>query len=406
MRTKMKARVIAGATMSAVVLAAGNAAVANAAPELDPQTPGPSNTANLDPQTPTSPTPAAPAPAPAPAPVVEEPPAPRPFYVEPAPEYNPQQWRPAPSQNTQSTPSQNTESVPAQNTAPAEPEQGPLHLPDPTVTPVVPIQAEEGFIRLGDAIAKRPYWVPPTEAEKINNQASVATAQIATFYTSTGVIESEADRKAASTVAATALGAAGGALLVGAPLAGVGALTGLAIAAPLAPVLTPIGFLPAAGVGAGIGALTLGGAGAVVGAGLGGVTGFAAATALGAGTNNGDIEFELPFTEEPAAAPAPAPIVVDAPAITAATAQTVAQVESVPGGTEAIETVRTAVADVPPAAQQAAGDVRAAVLDQPGGEQIVAAADQAAADVNTALAGVSTPVFDALAAVQAGLVPA
>jgi hypothetical protein len=131
------------------------------------------------------------------------------------------------------------------------------------------------------------------------------------------------------------------------------------------------------------------------------VGGVIAGAAFGAGENMG----EAPEPAPAPAPPAPAPVVVDAPAITAATQQVVAQAESIPGGTEAVDTVRLVSAEAPQVAQDTNETVRTTVLAQPHGQDVLTAVDNAAAEANKAWASVGTPVYDALAAVQAGLTP-
>ncbi|AHK35482.1 hypothetical protein Pd630_LPD10032 (plasmid) [Rhodococcus opacus PD630] len=414
MRTKMNARVLAGATAGAILLAAGNAAVANAAPSLDPETPGNSDTQNLDPQTPSTPAPAAPAPSPEPAAPAQEAnydsgttedwdtyiPIPAEYQNAPTrsvPTYNEPTYYYAPDPATP----QQTQEIP-------EAYRGPQAAPEPG-KPVAPIQAAPDTYRFGYLTGPRPEWLPKTEADKLNNTASILEAQGATFFNSLGVPTTRSDRMAA---AATAGGVGAGlvcATVAGGSAAliagGGGAVIGFGIGSAVA---GPLGAAPGAAIGAGVAAVGVGAPVAVTAGALCATAGALGGAAYGAGENMGEAPAPAPAPgPAPAPAlPAPAPIVVDASAITAATEHAVAQAESVPGGTEAVDTVRTVAAEAPQVTQDVNETVRDTVLAQPHGQEVLTVVDNAAADANKALSAVGTPVFDALAAVQAGLNPA
>ncbi|WP_160098595.1 insoluble domain protein [Rhodococcus sp. T7] len=263
-----------------------------------------------------------------------------------------------------------------------------LHLPMQLEEFTAPIQAPEDKVRLGRYLANRPNWMSKDTADRTNGQTAVIEAQVTDFWRSTGLNADEAQRLAAAQVAGGAAGAVGGALAAGVPVAAVGALTGGLVGGTIggtsavvlaAPVLTPLGVIPAGvvgtaagtGIGAGIGALA-GVPAAAGGAIVGGAIGVAAATAYGAGEVGAPTEVEIPD--------------IDQPAITAQTETTLDQWEaSAPVGSAAADAVRDVVETAPIVDQQA----RDAVSSLPGGEQAVAAFDQAVTDfqANTAVPG-------------------
>lgn len=405
MRTKMNARVLAGATASAILLAAGNAAVATAAPSLDPQTPGNSNTQNLDPQTPSTPAPAAPAPAPA-TPVQNADhdsgtTADWDTYIPIPAEYQNAPTRPVPTYDKHTYYYAPDPAAPEQTQEIPEAYRGPQAEPEPG-KPIAPIQAAPDTYRFGYLTGPRPEWLPKSEADKLNNTSAIAEAQGATAFNSLGFSTTRSERMAAAATAGgvgaglvCATVAGGGSALVA---GGVGALAGLGIGTAVA---GPFGAGPGAAIGAGVAAAGVGAPVAVAAGATCAVGGAIAGAAFGAGENMG----EAPEPGPGPALPAPAPIVVDAPAITAATRQVVAQTESIPGGTEAVDTVRTVTAQAPQVAQDTNKTARSTVLAQPHGQVVLTAIDNVAAEANKAWASVGTPVYDALAAVQAGLTP-
>ncbi|MDH6291854.1 insoluble domain protein [Rhodococcus opacus] len=263
-----------------------------------------------------------------------------------------------------------------------------LHLPTQLEEFTAPIQAPEDKVRWGRYLGDRPNWMSKDTADRTNGQTAVIEAQVTDFWRSTGLKTEEAERLAAAQVAGGAAGAVGGALAAGVPVAAVGAVTGGLVGGTIggtsavvlaAPVLTPLGVIPAgvvgtaagAGIGAGIGALA-GVPAAAGGAIVGSAIGVAAATAYGAGEVGEPTEVEIPD--------------IDQAAITAQTETTLDQWEaSAPVGSAAAGAVRDVVEAAPIVDQQA----RDAVSSLPGGEQAVAAFDQAVTDfqANTAVPG-------------------
>ena len=263
-----------------------------------------------------------------------------------------------------------------------------LHLPTQLEEFTAPIQAPEDKVRWGRYLGDRPNWMSKDTADRTNGQTAVIEAQVTDFWRSTGLKTEEAERLAAAQVAGGAAGAVGGALAAGVPVAAVGAVTGGLVGGTIggtsavvlaAPVLTPLGVIPAgvvgtaagAGIGAGIGALA-GVPAAAGGAIVGGAIGVAAATAYGAGEVGEPTEVEIPD--------------IDQAAITAQTETTLDQWEaSAPVGSAAADAVRDVVEAAPVVDQQ----TRDAVSSLPGGEQAVAAFDQAVTDfqANTAVPG-------------------
>lgn len=263
-----------------------------------------------------------------------------------------------------------------------------LHLPTQLEEFTAPIQAPVDKVRWGRYLGDRPNWMSKDTADRTNGQTAVIEAQVTDFWRSTGLKTEEAERLAAAQVAGGAAGALGGALAAGVPVAAVGAVTGGLVGGTIggtsavvlaAPVLTPLGVIPAGvvgtaagtGIGAGIGALA-GVPAAAGGAIVGGAIGVAAATAYGAGEVGAPTEVEIPD--------------IDQAAITAQTETTLDQWEaSAPVGSAAADAVRDVVEAAPVVDQQ----TRDAVSSLPGGEQAVAAFDQAVTDfqANTAVPG-------------------
>lgn len=257
-----------------------------------------------------------------------------------------------------------------------------IHLPTQLETFTAPIQAPEDKIRFGRYLADRPNWISKETADKTNGQTAVIEAQVTDFWRSTLLIEdTEAARLSASQVGGAAAGALAGATAAAIPAATVGALIGGTIGGTsaltlFAPIVTPIGAVPAGVVGtatgAGIGAAVLGVPAAIGGAVVGGAGGALAASAYGAGDLGQPIDFEIPD--------------IDQPAITEQTETTLDQWSANPPvGTAAADTVRNTAAAAPVVDQQ----IRDAVTSLPGGEGAVAAFDQAVTDfqANTAVPG-------------------
>ncbi|GAA4484769.1 hypothetical protein GCM10023094_38610 [Rhodococcus olei] len=336
---------------------------------------------------------AAPAPAPGPAPVAEPAVAePKEYWVAPPVEYDNVPTRPAPTYYYEDAPS-----------APVTVQQ--LHLPTP-VEPVAPIEAPPERLRLGDYVAAKPNWLSGEDLDKTNNTAAVFEAQVDTFWKSIGVETSRADRIGAATVGGAALGGLGTAAALGVPAAVAGGLVGgvsgfgigLAMAPEAGALLPVVGWvappvLNAAG-GAAVGAAVAGIPVALVAGTTGAIVGAATGMAFGAGDTLAEpIEVEIPDAPT-----------VDAAAITDATRDTVARVESLPGGPGAVEAVRQADRQVPLQVADAAAQVRDTVTAQPGGRDLVQRVEAAGAATATTFAPVAGPVGEVLDAVRAGLV--
>ena len=312
-----------------------------------------------------------------------------------------------------------------------------LHAPVP-VEPVAPIIAPKDKLRGGDFIIDNPGFSKP-DLDRTNNTLAAAEAGVGTVYRSVGIEASRSDRVAGATIAGVVGGGLVGATVAGVPAAliggtlgaGAGAGIGATVGAGMGAVTVPVvGAVPGIAAGAAVGAATGAAAGAagvgipfaIGGAIVGGALGGAAGTAFGAGDTRPDpIELDLPALPsegtEPAPEATPAPAPFDSAAVTAGTAAVVEQVESVPGGSDAIESVRAA-ADQAPAmalhtnvvAAEQMSVVRTAALAAPGGSDAVAAVDAAVANaapmVEQAVAPIATQVGDVLAAAHAGLTPA
>ncbi|MFC9356522.1 hypothetical protein ACFTZB_08060 [Rhodococcus sp. NPDC057014] len=315
-----------------------------------------------------------------------------------------------------------------------------LHAPVP-VEPVAPIIAPADKLRAGDFILDNPGMSKPV-LDRTNNTLAAAEAGVGTVYRSVGIEASRSDRVAGATIAGVVGGGLVGATAAGVPAAliggtlggGAGAGIGATVGAGMGAVTVPvIGAVPGIAAGAAVGAATGAAAGAAAvgipfaigGAIVGGALGGAAGTAFGAGDTRPDpIELDLPALPSEgtgpapeATAPEPAPAPFDTAAVTAGTAAVVEQVESMPGGSAAIESVRAAADQAPAmvehtnvvAAEQMSA-VRTAALAGPGGSDAVAAVDAAVAHaapmVEQAVAPIATQVGDVLAAAHAGLTPA
>ncbi|OZC62822.1 hypothetical protein CH267_00245 [Rhodococcus sp. 06-621-2] len=235
-------------------------------------------------------------------------------------------------------------------------------------TPVAPIQAPENTVRFGAISGEKPGWLSQDDADRVNNTAAVLEAQGATYFNNLGIPTTRSDRMAAGTTAGVLIGGtasavttyavvAPAAILAGGLIGGtIGGITGAGVGSVLIPGVgaVPVGVAATAGgaaIGAAAGAAAalipaagVGAAGAVIGGVIGG--------AYGAGENLG---------EAPAPAPAPelAPVAPAAPVWT------------------------------PPEAAQLAPahplEVREIVAAQPGGADVLAAADGAAAQATSLL---------------------
>lgn len=278
-----------------------------------------------------------------------------------------------------------------------------LHLPTPVEEFTAPIQAPEDKIRLGRFLADRPNWISEDTADRTNGQTAVAEARVTDFWRSTGLETEEAERLAAAQIGGGAAGAVGGALAAGVPAAAAGAVVGGLVGGTIggtsavslaSAVVTPFGAIPAgvvgtaagAGIGAGVGAAVAGIPAAAAGGVVGGVAGATAGSVYGAGEDAAPVEFEIPN--------------IDEPAITAGTEATLNQWEAnEPVGAVAADTVRDATAAAPVVAEQ----VRESVSAVPGGENVVAAVDQAVSDFQQATAVPGLPVGMIANAIGAGI---
>ena len=253
-----------------------------------------------------------------------------------------------------------------------------LHLPTQLEEFTAPIAAPEDKIRFGKFLADRPNWISQETADKTNGQTAVIEAQVTDFWRSTGLETDEAQRLAASQIGFGTAGAISGGLAAAGPaaLAGgtlgawAGGTVGLAVGNFLVPIPV-VGAVPATIAGSfgggAIGAALLGVPAFTMGAIGGGAAGVLAATAYGTGDLGEPIETVIPD--------------IDQPAITAQTQDTLAQWDSNPPvGTAVSTVVRDVVASAPVVDQQ----IRSAVTSLPGGEQAVAAFDQAVTDFQNA----------------------
>ncbi|MFE3289497.1 insoluble domain protein [Rhodococcus sp. NPDC059234] len=343
----------------------------------------------------------APTPEPAPEPATE-PTEPRQYWIAPPVEYD-------------NVP---TRALPTYDEAPVAPAAAAqLHLPEP-VAPVAPIEAPRDMLRLGDFVAAKPNWLSSDDMDKTNNTAAVAEAQMSTFWRSIGVEASRSDKVAAATIAGAAAGGLGAATAAGVPAAVAGGLVGGAIGAQIGatsgiaagqmvPVVgwvagPAVGAVAGGAIGAAAGAAAAGIPVAVAAGTVGALAGGAAGTAFGAGdTLDEPVEFVIP--DAPVVGPA---------AITAATEQAVAQVETAPGGPEVVAAVRDAADAAPQQLSALNADAnaqvavaRTAAVAHPAGADAVARIETAGADLGRALQPAAGAVADVLGAVHAGLAP-
>jgi hypothetical protein len=286
-----------------------------------------------------------------------------------------------------------------------------LHLPV-AVEPVAPIEAPKERLRLGDYVSDQPNWMSDTVLERTNNTAAVYEAQMNTFWRSTGLEASRADRIGAATIGTAAVTGIGAAAAAGATGAVVGALIGgtiggtsalellgppVLVAVAANPLLAPIAITPgvaATAAGAAIGAVVVGVPTAVV-AGVGGAAvGAAHGLAFGAGDTLGEPK-ELHLEQAPT---------VDAAAVTENTRDTLEQIEALPGGQQIADAIRNGAFWLPPQLAAMDEQVRGAVSSVPGGAGVIAAVDAGNADA----AAIFEPQVEqsgvANEAVQAGLV--
>ncbi|WP_063058184.1 hypothetical protein [Nocardia sienata] len=152
--------------------------------------------------------------------------------------------------------------------------QGELHAPQP-VTPVAPIEAPPGRLRIGNVEMDAPF-----DVRDINIGAAQTEAELATFLDSVGVERSRSDKIAAQTLGSAAIGASVANTLAS-PLAGtsamVGAVAGFISGIPFLPIGLVIGPVLGAAIGYAVIAGPAAAAGAAIGGAIGAADGFAAA---------------------------------------------------------------------------------------------------------------------------------
>ncbi|WP_328394767.1 hypothetical protein [Nocardia sp. NBC_00416] len=151
--------------------------------------------------------------------------------------------------------------------------QGALHAPVP-VTPVAPIEAPPGTLRIGNLTMTVPF-----DAREVNQGAAQTEAQLATFLDSVGVERSRSDRIAAQTMGSALVGAAIGTAVatpVAIPFAMLGAAAGFVAGIPFLPTGLVIGPVLGATIGYGVVAVPAVIAGAALGAAFGATDGFTA----------------------------------------------------------------------------------------------------------------------------------
>ncbi|MFZ2175763.1 MAG: hypothetical protein WAW17_17350 [Rhodococcus sp. (in: high G+C Gram-positive bacteria)] len=330
------------------------------------------------------------------APIYTEPTYPQAYY-EPAPYQEPHAENPG---------TQWTE-------PPADPAPAPTAPPVPMVRRkiIAPVDAPEGYIFTGVGLIQQPPWMPDEDRDRITNTIAAVQADAGNTLINAGVNAPQADRVAGGAIAGGLLGAGIVGVGLAAPAAVVGAGLGAGIGAGIgAGVTAPTGGWgvgPGAAIGAGVGAAALGGPAFLLGAGVGGAAGaLAGATVFG----GQDLIIEEPAPQPapeqaPETAPAPpwTPPPVDTDAVTAQTVAIVEQVEQFPGGSEVVEQASDFAETAPAYVEQAAPRVRQAALAQPGGDQVVAAVEQAGADAAGAAAPVIAQATAFADAVVAGL---
>lgn len=334
-------------------------------------------------------------------PVVESAPAPAPEPVEEPKEY----WV-APPVEYDNVPTRTAPTSYYENDAPIAPAAvSQLHLPV-AVEPVAPIEAPEERLRIGDYVADQPNWMSDTVLERTNNSAAVYEAQVNTFWRSTGVEASRADRIGAATIGGAAVGGLGTAAAVGIPAAVAGGLVGGYLGgnfgvglAPAAGFLLPgVGHVGAPVIatagGAAIGAAVAGVPAALVAGAVGAGVGAAHGMAFGAGDTLSE-PIEMQLSQAPT---------VDEAAVTASTRGALEQIETIPGGQQVAGAVRAAAFWVPPQIAAAGEQARAAVVALPGGAEFVAGLDASGADAADIFEPQVQQSGAASGAVQAGLV--
>lgn len=347
-------------------------------------------------------------------PPAPEPPAERAYWVEPPAQYDDTEWQswdayyaePSTAEPSYTEPGytapqgggtdqgtgDSTYVEPApyvpDESAPAAPlDLGTLHAPV-AVEPTAPIAAPPKVVKIGEFYDDQPNWMSDNVLERTNNSTAVIQAQVTDGWRSLGVPEDRASTLAASQVAAGGVGMLTGAAAVGIPAAVAGGLIGgtaggiggalagglIPVAPGIAPITTGVAGTAA---GAAVGAAAAGAAGAAAGGAAGLAAGVVAGTVYGAGEYSEPQKVELPE--------------FDQPTITAQTEQVVDVVESVPGGGETVATWTEPETPVE--------DARDFVAEQPGGEQVLAAVDQAGADfAKSDFAPAAQVVGDAIAA--------
>ncbi|MCX5042194.1 hypothetical protein OG921_03180 [Aldersonia sp. NBC_00410] len=310
-------------------------------------------------------------------------------------------------------------SEPAQD-APQEAGDDAAPAPQPEVN-LAPIAPPENKVRFGDFVTDKPDWVPPEAARSANRWAAYGESEIARSWNRAGVSPQRSDRLAATATAAGVTGAVVGAgvgavvafpvsIATGAGGAVIGALIGGAVPCAITPVnaIACIGLVATGGAapavaavsaassaaGAGIGAVAGFAAGEAAGIAIGAVTGAVIGVGIGTALSNGDPNQE---SVAPQILPTPHDI---AQAVVNTTNSTVDFVQAQPGGTEALNALpgvaaqATAIAKqsgpvadaVVTAGQQANDAFVAWQLGQPGGNEIVSAAQEAGAGMPTEVA--------------------
>ena len=280
---------------------------------------------------------------------------------------------------------------------------------------IVPVEAPEGYIFTGAGLLEQPDWMPDEDRDRITNTIAAVQADAGNALTDAGVTAPQADRITGGAIGGGLLGAGIVGTGLAVPAAALGAVVGTGIGAGIgAAVTAPTGGWgvgPGAAIGAGTGLIVLGAPAFVLGAGLGGVGGAVAGATVFGGQ---DVT-----VQEPAPAPAPEaapeslwtpPPVVDTAAVSAQTVAVIEQVETVPGGSAAVEQARDFAAAAPTYVEQAtprvdasATQVRQAALAQPGGDQVVAAVESAGTHAATAAAPMIEQAAAFAGAVVSGL---
>ncbi|MGW4479807.1 insoluble domain protein [Rhodococcus triatomae] len=325
--------------------------------------------------------------------------------AEPAPVEEPKEYWVAPPVEYANVPTRTAPASYYEYDAPIAPASvAQLHLPVP-VEVVAPIEAPEERLRLGDYVADQPNWMSDTVLERTNNTAAVYEAQMNTFWRSTGVEASRADRIGAATIGGAAVGGLGAAAVAGTTGAVVGGLIGgtvggtsgigvLAGAATVAQgfVAAPIPVITTA-MGGAIGAAAVGIPAAVVAGVAGAAVGAAHGAAFGAGDTLAE-PIEMDLRQAPT---------VDESAVTESTRRTLEQIEALPGGQQVADAIRSGAFWIPPQLEAMDEQVRGTVSSVPGGTEAIAAVDAGNADAAAIFEPQVQQSGAANSAVQAGL---